>query len=314
MKYDAPQFQSEKAARAYVESLRWPEGRVCPHCGSIGTEYRTKREGRYRCGAKECRKDFTVTTGTVMESSHIKLTVWLMAFYLMASSKKGVSAHQLHRTLDVTYKTAWFLCHRIRAAMATGGLMGPIGGAGRVVEADETYYGQVENPSEYSTSGRKLSKAKRGRGPANKRPIVALVERGGSARTFHVAVADKATVQKILRENVHPDAMLHTDESRLYTGSDKHFAGHATVRHTAGEYVRDGVHVNSCEGFFGVFKKGMSGVYQHCSEKHLQSYLDEFEFRHNTRTKLGFTDTDRAKLAVKGAEGKRLTYRRTHAA
>lgn len=146
MKFEAPQFTNESEARRYIEALRWPGGRVCPKCGSVGSEYETKREGRYRCGAKECRKDFTVTTGTVMEATHIKLTVWVMAFYLMASSKKGMSAHQLHRTLDVTYKTAWFLCHRIRLALANGGLASPMGGAGQVVEADETYFGPVSNP------------------------------------------------------------------------------------------------------------------------------------------------------------------------
>jgi transposase-like protein len=310
MKFDGPQFQSETEARKYIEALRWPGGRVCPKCGTIGAEYETKREGRYRCGAKECRKDFTVMTGTVMESSHIKLTVWLVAFYLICASKKGVSAHQLHRTLDVTYKSAWFLAHRIRLAMANGGLTSPMGGAGRIVEADETYYGKVENPLPMRTSGKAFAKSG-ARGPANKRPIVALVERGGSVRAFHVASADKATVQKIVRENVDPTSRLHTDESRLYTQIGADFAAHETVRHAAGEYARGDVHVNSAEGFFGVFKKGMRGIYQHCSEKHLQRYLSEFEFRHNTRTKLGFSDVQRAQRAIEGAEGKRLTYRRT---
>lgn len=312
MKFDAPQFRNESEARRYIEALRWPGGRVCPKCGSIGSEYETKREGRYRCGAKECRKDFTVMTGTVMEASHIKLNVWLMAFYLMASSKKGMSAHQLHRALDVTYKTAWFLAHRIRAAMATGGLTSPMGGPGQIVEADETYYGPVSNPRSQKVSGQPF--AKRGAGPANKRAIVALVERGGSVRTFHVATADKPTVQKIVRENVDPQSRLQTDESRLYTGMDKEVRSHETVKHSAGEYVRGDVHINSAEGYFGVFKKGMTGVYQHCAEKHLHRYLVEFDFRHNTRTKLGFTDAMRAKLAVQGAEGKRLTYRRTNGA
>jgi transposase-like protein len=312
MKFDAPQFQNETEARKYIEALRWPGGRICPKCGTIGAEYETKREGRYRCGAKECRKDFTVTTGTVMESSHIKLTVWLMAFYLICASKKGVSAHQLHRTLDVTYKSAWFLAHRIRLAMANGGLASPMGGAGQIVEADETYYGNVENPRSFRFDGQPYSKS--GKGPRNKRPIVALVERGGSVRAFHVASADKVTVQKIVRENVDPKSRLHTDESRLYTQIGADFAAHETVRHAAGEYARGDVHVNSAEGFFGVFKKGMRGVYQHCSEKHLSRYLSEFEFRHNTRAKLGFSDVQRAQRAIEGVEGKRLTYRRTDGA
>lgn len=311
MKFDAPHFQDEAEARRYIEALRWPGGqRVCGKCGSIGTDYPTKREGRYRCGAKECRKDFTVMTGTVMEASHIKLNVWVMAFYLMCSSKKGMSAHQLHRTLDVTYKTAWFLAHRIRLAMTNGGMFSsPIGGAGMIVEADETYWGKVEAPRTVRTDGRPYNK--RGSGPANKRPIVALIERGGQARVFHVAEANQATVSKILRENVDPASTLHTDESRIYPRIGKEFAEHQTVQHSTGEYARDGVHVNTAEGFFGVFKKGMSGVYQHCAEKHLHRYVGEFEFRFNNRTKLGVDDTTRADRAIAGAEGKRLTYRRT---
>jgi hypothetical protein len=252
-------------------------------------------------------------TGTVMEASHIKLTVWVMAFYLMASSKKGMSAHQLHRSLDITYKSAWFLAHRIRAAMAMGGLASPMGGPGQIVEADETYYGRVENPSHLRGDGRPYKKTKNQTGPANKRPIIALVERGGRARMFHVVDANRATVEKIVNENVDPKSRLHTDESRLYTNVGKQFASHETVKHTAGEYARDDVHVNSAEGFFGVFKKGMTGVYQHCAEKHLHRYLSEYEFRHNTRTRLGYTDAMRADLAIEGAEGKRLTYRRPHA-
>lgn len=320
MKFDAPQFRDEAEARRYIEALRWPGGqRVCGKCGSIGTDYPTKREGRYRCGQKECRKDFTVTTGTVMEASHIKLTVWLMAFYLMASSKKGVSAHQLHRTLDITYKSAWFLAHRIRAAMATGGLMAPpMGGAGKVVEADETYFGKVANPSEHRPDGRPYNRTAAGklkhRGGANKRSVVALVERGGEVRAFHVAVADRETVEKIVSQNVDPASRFHTDESRLYPRIGQAFASHETVKHAAGEYVRGDVHVNSAENFFGVFKRGMTGVYQHCAEKHLHRYLSEYEFRHNTRTKLGWTDTQRAQRAIEGAEGKRLTYRRTNGA
>jgi len=314
MKFDAPQFQSETKAREYIEALRWPNGvRVCGKCGSVGSDYPTKREGRYRCGAKECRKDFTVTTGTVMESSHIKLSVWLMAFYLMASSKKGMSAHQLHRSLDVTYKSAWFLAHRIRLAMANGGLLaGPIGGQGMIVEADETYYGRVERPRTIRADGR--SYAAGSRGPANKRPIIALVERGGQARVFHVAEATQKTVANLLRDNVHPETRLHTDESRLYPKVGKEFASHETVKHYTREYVRGDVHVNSAEGFFGVFKKGMTGVYQHCSEKHLHRYVGEYEFRFNHRVKLGWSDKARADAALIGAEGKRLTYRRTDGA
>jgi transposase-like protein len=319
MKFDAPQFQTEEAARAYIEALRWPNGvRVCGKCGSVGGDYPTKRPGRYRCGQKECRKDFTVMTGTVMESSHIKLNVWLMAFYLMASSKKGMSAHQLHRTLDVTYKSAWFLAHRIRLAMANGGLLGPIGGPGKVVEADETYYGDVENKTTLRADGRPYKTGHAGKGAyagvANKRVIVALVERGGEARVFHVAEANRATIDKIIRENVDMRSRLHTDESRLYPKIGKEFAAHETVNHAAKEYARGDVTTNSAEGFFGVFKKGMKGIYQHCGEKHLHRYVGEFEFRHNHRVKLGWSDKARADAALTGAEGKRLTYRRTNGA
>jgi transposase-like protein len=315
MKFDAPHFHDETEARKYVEALRWPNGvRVCGKCGSVGSDYPTKRPGRYRCGQKECRKDFTVMTGTVMESSHIKLNVWLMAFYLMASSKKGMSAHQLHRSLEVTYKTAWFLAHRIRLAMANGGLLAPpIGGAGMIVEADETYFGRVETPLRMTTSGRPYS-AGGPRGPANKRPIIALVERGGQARVFHVAEADQKTVAKIIRDNVHPASRLHTDESRLYPKVGKEFAAHETINHAAKEYARGDVTTNNAEGFFSVFKRGMTGVYQHCSEKHLHRYVGEYEFRFNHRVKLGWSDKARADAALVGAEGKRLTYRRTDGA
>ncbi len=194
--------------------------------------------GWYRCAEKECRKDFTVTTGTVMERSHIPLNKWLMAFYLMNASKKGVSAHQLHRALGLDYKSAWFMCHRIREAMRSGDL-GPLGGEGKIVEADETYYGPVDKAKVRSktTRGRPFTKSGKP-GPANKRPIVALVERGGNVRTFHVPVADQATVEKIVAENIARESRLHTDESRLYFNAADTFAAHETVHHTSGEYVR----------------------------------------------------------------------------
>jgi transposase-like protein len=204
------------------------------------------------------------------------------------------------------------MAHRIREAMqppVSEGPRPPMGGPGNIVEADETYYGKVETPKAKRTSGKAYGGSKKGRGPANKRAIVALVERGGNARVFHVGNADKATVSKIVRENVDPASRLHTDESRLYTGADELFASHETVKHSAKEYARGDVNTNSAEGFFGVFKKGMTGVYQHCGEKYLQRYVTEFEFRHNTRTKLGFNDGDRAALSIKGSVGRRLTLR-----
>lgn len=312
MKFDHPRFRDEDAARAYVEGLRWPNGPVCPHCQESARRYATKRPGRYRCGNPECRKDFSVTTRTVMESSHIKLTVWLMAFYLMASSKKGVSALQLQRQLGITYKAAWFLAHRVREAMKTGGMDAvPFGQGGQVVEMDETYQGRIADEREVRTSGQAYGHSKRGRGPANKRPVIALVERGGRVKSFHVPTATKDAVTAIIRENIAREARLHTDESRLYGDARQHVAAHETVKHSAGEYVRGDVYTNSVEGYFSIFKRGMSGVYQHCREKHLHRYLAEFDFRYNTRVRLGVNDTERADLALKGAEGKRLTYRRT---
>lgn len=308
MTFDEPHFHSENAARALIESVRWPSGPICPHCGETERRYSTKREGRYRCGHPECRKDFSVTTGTVMEASHIPLHKWLMGFYLMAASKKGISAHQIHRSLEITYKSAWFMAHRIREAMRSVGLTPPMGGEGGIVEADETYYGKVEEARprwKYSPPPTKGGKA----GPANKRAIVALVERGGSVRSFHVAAANKDNVRRIVIENVTSGARLHTDESRLYHGMGKHFGKHETVRHSVGEYVRGDVHTNSAEGYFSLFKRGMRGIYQHCAEKHLHRYLAEYDFRYNHRVRLGYDDMARARAAVRGAEGKRLTYR-----
>src|SRR5437588_1929452 len=195
--FSEDRFTNEDAARAYLEASLWPEGPVCAHCGSLKAPYaNAAKRGVYRCSEKECRKDFTVTTGTVMERSHIALHKWVQAFHLMCSSKKGISAHQLHRTLKITYKAAWFMAHRIRESMRDGGL-GPLGGGGKIVEADETYYGKTEQPQAPSKQRRGYPFTKGGTsGPRNKRAIVALVERGGSVRTFHVAAADKVTVQK----------------------------------------------------------------------------------------------------------------------
>lgn len=314
----APHFHNDDAARVYFERIRWPDGRVCPHCGVIGGEYVTKRPGRYRCGAKECRKDFSTTTGTVMEQSHMPLSKWLWVFYMMCASKKGISAHQIRRSLGCSQKAAWFMAHRVREAMKAGGLQAQLGGAGKVVEVDETYHGKIsEAAGEYSKRRRGSTTRKGGRRKiGDKRSIVTLVERGGSARTFHVASADAATVAKIVRENVAKESKLHTDGSPIYTLLGREYAEHAYVDHSAEEYVRyeptGPVHNNSCESYFSVFKRGMRGVYQHCQEKHLQRYLAEFDFRHNTRTKLGVDDKQRTEKALAGAEGKRLTYRRTN--
>ena len=227
-----PQFLDEAAARKVIEAVRWPNGPVCPRCGEAERRYATSREGRWRCGNPACRKDFTVLTGTVMERSHAPLHKWLAAFHLLTSSKKGFSPHQLHRTLKVTYRTAWFMAHRIREAMRDGRLMPPMSGAGGVVEADETYYGKQETPRPRRKSLPPPTKGGKV-GPAGKRAIVALVERGGSVRSFHVAVADKATVQKIVTENVAREARLHTDESKLYDDTRNHVAAHEAIHQTA---------------------------------------------------------------------------------
>jgi transposase-like protein len=310
-----PIFHDEAAARAHFEKLRWPDGRVCPHCGVVGDEASTllkgksHRAGLYKC--KACEKPFTATIGTVYEDSKVPLNKWLLATHLMCASKKGISALQLKRELALgSYRTAWFMAHRIREAM-TDTNAGQLGGEGKVVEADETYYGKPAISPTLRTDGTRFLKRKK---PRNSRPVIALVERGGRAKVFHVAVADKATVSRLVLENVHPASRLHTDESNLYKGSADVFAAHETVKHSAGEYVRGDVHNNSAEGFFGVFKKGMKGVYQHCSEKHLNRYVTEFGFRHNTRIALGINDGERTDLAIIGTIGKRLTYRQPHQA
>ncbi len=312
--FSAPHFHREDAARKTLEALLWPSGPVCPHCGVIDHAYATKRPGVFRCAEKECRKDFSVTMKTVMERSHIKLHKWLQAFHLMCSSKKGVSAHQLHRTLDITYEAAWFLAHRIRECMRTGGLgsLPPMGGEGKIVEADETYYGRTSEPKPLKKPRTTPYTKKGWKNKGAARAIVALVERGGKVRTFHVAHADKDTVSKIVVDNIAKESRLHTDESRLYLGADTHFASHETVTHSHKEYVRGDVHTNSAEGYFSIFKRGMRGIYQHCDEKHLHRYLAEYDFRYNNRSALGIEDGERAALAVKGSAGKRLTYQQPH--
>lgn len=307
--FAAPHFTNDDDARKMLESILWPEGPVCPHCGVVGHAYATKRPGVYRCAEAACRKDFTVTMRTVMERSKIALHKWLQAFHLMASSKKGISAHQLHRTLNIGYEAAWFMTHRIREAMRDGGLA-PLGGEGKIVEADETYFGPIAKDKirKTTTSGRPFTKSGR-TGPSNKRAIVSLVERGGNVRSFHVAVADAPSVASIVNENILRETRLHTDESRLYTKIGASFATHETVNHSAKEYARGDVTTNSVEGYFSIFKRGMKGVYQHCAEKHLHRYLSEYDFRYNHRTALGFDDGERTTLAVRNAAGKRLTYR-----
>jgi transposase-like protein len=324
----AKHLHDEAAAYKWVEARVWPNGRVCPHCGVVDDSCLLKgkstRIGLYKCYS--CRKPFTVKVGTIFESSHVKLHIWLQAMHIMASSKKGFSSNQFARVLGVDLKTAWFMSHRIRLAMAPGGSMPPMGGEGKVVEVDETYHGKVANPAEFTKQGKRFKTKHGGRahskesrfGTANRRAIVALVERGGAARTFHVAEANVETVAKLVRDNVDRRSKLHTDASSLYLGVGKEFAEHDSVRHSMGEYVKwdenGAIHNNSCEGYFSVFKRGMRGVYQHCSEKHLHRYLAEYEFRFNHRVALGVDDKTRADKLLAGVSGKRLTYQTANGA
>jgi transposase-like protein len=312
-------YTDDEAAREHLEALLWPSGPECPHCGVVDEatlmKGKSHRPGLYNCRA--CDKPFTVTVGTIYERSHIPLHKWVYATHLMTASKKGISAAQLHRMLGFgSYRTAWFMAHRIREAMKGSSGKEPLGGHGKVIEADESYFHKVEEPSElrhdgtpFRASNPTQKNQRKNYGPANKRPIVVLCERGGKARTFHVAEANRETLEKILMENASHHSRLHTDESHLYKRIGKRFSKHESVNHSEDEYVRGDVTSNSAEGFFNVFKRGMTGIYQHCGEAYLQRYLIEFEFRHNTRTKLGVNDTERATLAIKGAAGKRLTLR-----
>lgn len=303
----APIFTDVEAARRHLEAQVWPNGPICPHCGNAdggritALKGKSHRPGLYQC--MECREQFTVTVGSAFERSKIPLNKWLLATYLLNASKKGYSAHQLHRTLGVTYKTAWFMFHRIREAMKDDvAQSGPLGGDGKIVEADETYHGKKETVTKRTKRGKPSH--------SSKRSIVALVERGGRVRSFHVETATKDTVREILVTNASRASKLHTDESNLYMAVGKEFAGHETVTHSADEYVRGDVHTNTIEGFFSIFKRGMRGVYQHCSEKHLHRYLVEFDHRYNHRVKLGFDDAMRADKALAGIKGRRLYYRR----
>lgn len=312
-----PRFQDADKARVWFEQMRWPDGPFCPHCGNSHqdriTELKGKahRAGLYQCA--ECREQFTVTVGTVMERSKIPLNKWLLAMHLMGAGKKGTSAHQLHRTLGVTYQTAWFLAHRIRKAMEEPvGPSNPMGGQGKIVEADETYFGKRETPLPRRSYMPPPTKRGKG-GPAGKRAVVALVERGGKVRMFHAHRATKEEIGNIVRTNVLRTSTLHTDESAIYTKLGAEFDSHHTVRHSANEYVRyEGehlIHTNTVENVFSVFKRGMEGIYQHCGEAHLHRYLAEFDFRYNRRSALGVTDTERTEDIARGTGGKRLMYR-----
>lgn len=303
-------FTDPDAAREYLEGLRWPQGPVCPHCGGADRQSRLEanpakkvRAGLVFCG--HCRGQYTVTVGTVFERSKIALHKWVAATHLICASKKGMSAHQLHRMLGITYKTAWFMAHRIREAMKSEG--GMMGGGGNVVEADETFYA----PKKRRTRNGKLAK-----GPSGKsQKIFALVERDGGVRAFHVPEVTGKTLKPILMAQVAQDTKLFTDSAAHWRTLPRGaFQEHEMVNHTAKEYVRGEVHTNSIESFFGLLKRGIVGTYHHVSATHLQRYCEEFSFRHSHRTSLGVTDEMRATALIKQVHGKRLTYRRVNEA
>ncbi len=297
-------FHNEAAAFKHLEKLLWADGVVCPKCGTVDRAGRLEgvkgkngkeRLGLWKCYA--CRKQFTVRVGTVFESAHIPLHKCLQAVHLMASSKKGISAHQLHRILEVQYKSAWFLAHRIREAMRDNKLA-PMGGAGNIVEVDETFIGRLE--------GQPIA-----RGTATKNTVLTLVERGGRARSFHIDSTSIAQIVPIMRENISRESKLMTDEARHYKAVGREFASHGAVNHGDYEFARGEISTNTVEGFYSIFKRGMKGVYQHCKEKHLHRYLAEFDFRYSNRIALGVDDQHRAEKAIIGVVGKRLKYRQS---
>jgi transposase-like protein len=304
-----PYFSDEAAAFAKLEGILWPNGPTCPKCGAtdrIGTLEGVKdKKGRVRLGIKKCyhcRSQFTVRVGTVFEDSHVPLHLWFQAVYLLCSSKKGISSNQLHRTLGVTLKTAWFMSHRIREAMREGKLDVPFGGRWGIVEVDETFIGHDKT--------KKPKGDKKVRGYGHKYAVLSLIDRDtGKARSVPVDDLKRETLLPILRENIAREATIMTDEAGQYRYLKREFNDHQVVNHSAEEYVRGEAHTNTAEGFFSIFKRGMKGIYQHCGKKHLHRYLAEFDFRYNNRIALGVDDAERTVTALIGAIGKRLTYR-----
>jgi transposase-like protein len=305
--FDEPIFKDENEARKALEEIRWPNGPVCPHCACNGQVSRVEgtkkahRDGLFYCN--DCKGQFTVTVGTVFERSKIPLTKWWMATFMLCSSKKGVSSHQIHRTIGVTYKTAWFMTHRIREAMKDGSFSF-IGGEGKTVEADETYLNK-------SPKTRKT-------GPLHARTgvqVLSLVERGGPIRSMfidHKNVGEflkKDSVRSALNRHLDPKSRLVTDGSKVYETVMPSKDQHEAVDHSKFEWKRGDVHTNTLEGFFSIFKRGLVGTYQHMDNKHLDRYLAEFDFRFNNRAANGVSDRERTMTAMKGIEGKRLTYR-----
>ncbi|MGQ0560118.1 MAG: IS1595 family transposase [Sphingosinicella sp.] len=295
-----PYFHDEAAAFDHLESVIWPEGPVCPHCGAVDriTKVRANparriRLGLHRCG--HCKGQFTVKVGTVFEHARLPLNKALQAVYLMTSSKKGISAHQLHRVLEVTYKTAWFLAHRIREAMRSGDLA-PFGGEGGIVEVDETFIGRIKGMPKKQAYHHKMK-------------VLALVDRAtGKSRAMVVDNVHPNTIMPLVRANIDRESIVMTDEAAQYRYLSAEFAGHGYTVHSRGEYGRGVVHTNQIEGYFSIFKRGMKGVYQHCGEKHLHRYLAEFDFRYCNREAIGVNDANRSVRALEGIMGKRLTY------
>lgn len=305
-----PIFTDEAAARKHFEATRWPQGPYCPFCGQFETVKalggKSMGDGWYHC--KDCRKKFTALVGTVCERSHIPLTKWLLAMHLMCASKKGMSAHQLHRMLGVTYKSAWFMAHRIREAMRELNPAGPNGGEGQTVEMDETYVGGKEK------NKHKSKRTKGANGGVGKEMAFALVERGGKVRSHHLADISAKTLRPILDQQFGEFATktkLMTDGEGQYRIIAPMFASHDVVNHGIGEYVRGEAHTNTIEGYFSILKRGVMGTYHHVSQQHLKRYLAEFDFRYNERSALGVSDTERALKAVRGTVGKRITYQGT---
>ncbi len=302
-----PIFADPDAAREHFETIRWPDGAYCPYCGQTDTVKplggKSMGPGWYHC--KDCRRKFTAQVGTIYERSHIPMTKWLLATHLMCASKKGISSHQLHRMLGLPYKTAWFMAHRIREGMRVLN-PGPLGGEGKVVEADETYIGGKEK----NKHARKRKHI--GRGGINKEIAFALVERDGRVHSQHVPSVNTKTLRPILVAQIDNKSTLVTDDAGQYRHMHRNFARHETVNHGIEEYVRGDAHTNTVESYFAILKRGITGTYHHASQQHLKRYLAEFDFRYNERAKLDVNDADRAKRAVRGVVGKRVTYQRAH--